>query len=54
MDITLCQHAKEVKSFIETIYLNDKCSGDPISKTTINTDACVRTAGGEACAWFCE
>ena len=42
------------KTFIETIYLNDKCSGDPISKTTINTDACVRTAGGEACAWFCE
>ena len=42
------------KTFIETIYLNSKCSGDPISTTTINTDACVRTAGGQACAWFCE
>merc|ERR1712216_373723 len=34
------------KTFIEMIYLNSKCSGDAFSKTTINTDACVRTAGG--------
>merc|ERR1711934_987539 len=42
------------KTFIETIFLNKKCAGDPFSKTTINTDACVRTAGGQACAYFCE
>eukprot|EP00658_Telonema_sp_P-2_P082652 TRINITY_DN877_c0_g1_i1.p1 TRINITY_DN877_c0_g1~~TRINITY_DN877_c0_g1_i1.p1 ORF type:complete len:126 (-),score=18.40 TRINITY_DN877_c0_g1_i1:282-659(-) len=42
------------KHFIETVYLNSKCAGDPITKSTINTEACVRTAGGQACEYLCK